>query len=160
MFITPLLIDIFAWNFQGWSASYWNKFPPIFMQIGQSLFFGLFWPIVLVKLLLNVSYSPGDWEHGQLTSHKKFQLNISKIHEDMAKFRFSAIWTTFGPKFHCNSSCKQNVVSRQKEGLINLHQKFELDISKNARDIAQYLPESTMYACFHCIVCTADKMTS
>ena len=55
---------------------------------------------------------------------------------------------------------KSHVTSRQEKGLINLHQKFELDITKNARDIAQYLPESTMYASYHCIVCTADKMTS
>ena len=42
-------------------------------------------------MILNVSYSPSDWEHGQLTSQKKFQVNILKFHEDIVKFRFSEL---------------------------------------------------------------------
>ena len=97
--ITPLLIDIFASNFRGWSAEYWGNFPPIFMQIGQSWNSGLFRLIVLVIMISDVSYSPSDLEHGQLTSHKKFQLNILKYHVDIVKFRFFELCLCSGLKF-------------------------------------------------------------
>ena len=42
-------------------------------------------------------------------------------------------------------SIKSNVVGPRGEGQINLHQKFELDISKNGRDITQLRTESKMY---------------
>ena len=79
----------------------------------------------------------------------------------MAKFPFRRHELRLAQNFTVTAHANKSYgASRQEEGLINLHQKFELYISKNARDIAQYLPESTMYACFHCIVCTANKMTS
>ena len=98
------------------------------MQIGQSWNFSLFWLIVLVRMILNVSYSPSDWEHGQLKSHKKFQLNISKFHEDIVKFRFSELMLNSGLKFTVKAvSIKSHAASRQIDGLIKLQQKFELD---------------------------------
>ena len=97
-------------------------------------------------MILNVSYSPSDWEHGQLKSHKKFQLNISKFHEDIVKFRFSELMLFSGLKFTVKAvSIKSHVSSRQREGQIKLHQKFELDTLKNGRDMAHFPPESTMY---------------
>ena len=79
-------------------------------------------------MILNVSYSPSDWEHGQLTSHKKFQLNISKFHEDIVKFRFSELMLNSGLKFTVKAvSIKSHAASRQIDGLIKLQQKFELD---------------------------------
>ena len=50
-------------------------------------------------MISNVSYSLGDGEHGQLTSHKKFHLNISKFHEDKVKFRFTELVSCSGLKF-------------------------------------------------------------
>ena len=37
------------------------------------------------------------------------------------------------------------MASRQGEGQINLHQKFELDTLQNGRDMAHFPPVSTMY---------------
>ena len=96
-------------------------------------------------MILNVSYSPGDLEHGQLTSHKKFKLKILKYHVDIVKLRFFELQLCSGLKFAVQAvSIKSHVASRQREGQINLHQKFELDISKNGRDIAQLRTESKM----------------
>ena len=104
-------------------------------------------------MILNVSYSLSDWEHGQLKSHKKFQLNISKFYEDIVKFRFSELMLFSGLKFTVKAvSIKSHVSSRQREGQIKLHQKFELDISNNGRDMAHFPPESTMYT----LRCTKD----
>ena len=117
-----------------------------FIQIGQSWNFSLFWLIVLVRMILNVSYSPSDWEHGQLKSHKKFQLNFSKFHEDIVKFRFSELMLFSGLKFTVKAvSIKSHVSSRQRKGHIKLHLKFELDALKNGRDMAHFPPESKMY---------------
>ena len=53
----------------------------------------------------------------------------------------------FGPKIHCQSCFNQkgHAASRQGEGQINLHQKFELVISKNGRDTAQFQPEKNVH---------------
>ena len=134
------------------------------MQIGQSWNSGLFWLIVLVIMILNVSYSPSDLEHSQLTSHKKFELKILKYHVDIVKLRFFELYLCSGLKFVVEAvSIKSHVASRQGECQIDLHRKFELDISKNGRDIAQLRKlkaKCIHYSWFHCIVCTADKMTS
>ena len=94
-----------------------------------------------------VSYSPiSDGELGQLTSHKKFQVNISKFHEDILNFRFPELVLFLGLEFTVKAvSIKSRVVSRQGEGQINLQQKYEHNISKNRRDVAQFPHERTMY---------------
>ena len=42
-------------------------------------------------------------------------------------------------------SIESHVANRQREGQIDLHQKFEFNILKNGRDPAQFPTESTMY---------------
>ena len=59
-----------------------------------------FWPIVVVKAILSVSYWPSEWIQGTLASLKKFQVNISKNRLDTGKIQFLAFWTTFGPTFY------------------------------------------------------------
>ena len=59
---------------------------------------------------------------------------------------FSELAISSGLNFTADAdSIKKHIASLQKEGQIKLYQKFELNISKNGRDIAQFRLESRMY---------------
>ena len=59
------------------------------------------------------------------------------ITQDIVKFCFFELVLCLGLKFTVikAASIKSHVASRQGDGQIILHQKFELKISKNGRDI-------------------------
>ena len=62
-----------------------------------------------------------------------------------SKFRLSELALCLGLKFTVKAvSIKSHVASR-REGQINLHQKFELNISRNGGDMALFPSERTMF---------------
>ena len=153
--VNPLLIDIFASNFQGWSAYTRGTSPQIFMQIGQNWNFSLSWLIVHVRIILNVSCSRGVWKYGHQTR------NFNSISKISRRYSQTPTYSVNGPRLAQNftvtaNSNKSHVACHQEEGQINLLQKLEINISKNGRDIAQFLPKKLnvhIMILSYCVLC-------